>query len=154
MVLTGGGFYAERRPRWAVELIRWPVLLSSALVLTPWLMLIPWIVHARRAEPSGFWWLKLWLLLAAAGFAASTIAVLTIDETVLGTRNVRTAAMFLGSLIVPAAAILSFLFTIDAWRSGAGRWLRAYALTVSVAALIVSGYLSSWGMIGFRPWNF
>ena len=154
MLLTGGGFYAERRPRWRVEIIRWPVLLSSVLVLTPWLMLIPWIVHARRAEPSGFWWLKLWLLLAAAGFAASTIAVLTVDDTVLGTRNAWTAAMFIGSVLVPAAAILSFLFTIDAWRRGAGGWLRAYALTVSIAALIVSGYLSSWGMIGFRPWSF
>jgi hypothetical protein len=154
MVLTGGGFYAERRPRWAVEIVRWPVLLSSALVLTPWLMLIPWLVHARRAEPSGFWWLKAWLLLAAAGFAASTIALVTVDDIALGTRNPWTAAMFLGTVLVPAAAILSFLFTIDAWRNDAGRWLRAYALTVSIAALIVSGYLSSWGMIGFRPWSF
>jgi hypothetical protein len=62
--------------------------------------------------------------------------------------------MFLGSIAVPAAAILSFLFTIDAWRNGAGRWLRAYALTISIAALIVSAYLSSWGMIGFMPWSF
>ena len=154
MVLTGGGFYAERRPRWQVEIIRWPVVVSSALVLTPLLFLIPWIVHARRAAPSGFWWLKLWLLLAAIGFAASTVGVMTVDDTVLGTRNVRTAAMFLGSIAIPAAAILSFVFTIDAWRHGAGRWLRAYALTISIAALIVSAYLSSWGMIGFRPWNF
>ena len=48
----------------------------------------------------------------------------------------------------------SFLFTIDAWRREAGRWLASYAMIVSVAALIVSGYLSAWGMIGFRPWNF
>ena len=62
--------------------------------------------------------------------------------------------MFAGSVLMPAAAILSFLFTIDAWRSDAGRWLRSYAMLVSVAALIVSGYLSAWGMIAFRPWNF
>ena len=62
--------------------------------------------------------------------------------------------MFAGTVLMPAAAILSFLFTIDAWRSGAGRWLRSYALAVSIAALVISGYLSAWGMIGFRPWSF
>ena len=63
MVLTGGSLYAERKPRWRIESVRWPVLVSTGLVLTPLLMMIPWIVHARRAEPKGFWWLKLWLLL-------------------------------------------------------------------------------------------
>ena len=38
--------------------------------------------------------------------------------------------------------------------SGAGKWLRAYALMVSLAALIVSGYLSAWGMLAFRPWSY
>jgi hypothetical protein len=72
----------------------------------------------------------------------------------LGTRNIWTAAMFAGSLLLPVAAVLSFLFVIEAWRAGAGRWLRAYALTVSLAALVISGYLSAWGMIAFRPWSF
>jgi len=154
MVMTGGFQYAVRRPRWQVEIIRWPVFLAAALMVTPIVMLIPWIVHARRAEPSGFWWLKVWLLLGAAGLAAAVLAVVTVDDKMLGTRNPWTAAVFLGSIAVPAAAILSFLFTIDAWRGDAGRWLRAYALIVSIAGLIVSGYLSSWGMIGFRPWSF
>ena len=35
-----------------------------------------------------------------------------------------------------------------------GRAFRAYALGVSIAALVLSGYLSSWGMIGFMPWSF
>ncbi len=58
-------------------------------------------------------------------------------------------------MLLPAAAILAFLFTIDAWRSGAGRALRAYALTrVDRGAACISGYLSAWGMIGFMPWSF
>ena len=79
---------------------------------------------------------------------------MNVSDVALGTKNIWTAAMFTGTVLMPAAAILSFLFAIDAWRSGAGRWLRAYAFTVSIAALIISGYLSAWGMIGFRPWNF
>ena len=52
---------------------------------------------------------------------------MNVSDVSLGTRNVWTAAMFLGTVLLPAAAILSLLFAIDAWRRGAGRWLSAYA---------------------------
>ena len=154
MVLTGGSLYAERRPRWRIESVRWPVLVSTGLALTPMLMMIPWIIHARRAEPKGFWWLKLWLLFCSVGLALPVIAVMNAQAAQLGSRNIWTAAIFAGSILFPAAAILSFLFTVDAFMSGAGKWLRAYALMVSLAALIVSGYLSAWGMLAFRPWSY
>jgi hypothetical protein len=80
--------------------------------------------------------------------------VMNVAGPQLGTRNVWTAMVFAGSMLFPAAAILSFLFTVDAFMSGAGRWLRAYAATIAVAALIVSAYLSAWGMIAFRPWQY
>jgi CubicO group peptidase (beta-lactamase class C family) len=174
MVLTGGSLYAERKPRWRIESVRWPVLVSVALAITPLLMLIPWIVSSLarrrvrrsaereggsaqreggRPEP-GFWWLKFWLLLCSVALALPVIAVMNAGAAQLGTRNIWTAAIFAGSILFPAAAILSFLFTIDAVMSGAGKWLRAYALMVSLAALIVSGYLSAWGMLAFRPWSY
>jgi CubicO group peptidase (beta-lactamase class C family) len=153
-VLTGGFAYFEQRPRWRVDVIRWPVLVSAALVLTPLVMLLPWIVHARRAEPAGFWWLKTFLVLCGLALLLPVFGALNVPGRELGTQNPWTMMIFAGSILLPAAAILSFLFTIDAFLSGAGRWLRVYAATISVAALIVSGYLSSWGMIGFRPWSF
>jgi CubicO group peptidase (beta-lactamase class C family) len=159
MVMTGPSSYAPRLSRWRIESIRWPVLISSAIVLTPIVMLIPWGVmslsrrRAQRDGGRGFWWLKAFLLLCAIAFVLPVIGVMNVRDTELGTRNVWTAAMFAGSLLLPAAAIVSFMFTIDAWRD-AGRWLRAYAAIVSVAALILSGYLSAWGMIAFRPWSF
>jgi len=127
---------------------------SAVLVLTPLLMIVVWIVHAKKAEPVGFWFLKICLLLCAIALVLPVIGVINVADRELGTRNIWTAAMFAGSMLMPAAAILSFLFTIEAWRSDAGRWLRSYAMLVSIAALIVSGYLSAWGMIAFRPWNF
>lgn len=154
MVLTGGMFYAERKPRWRVESVRWPVLVSAALVLTPMLMMIPWIVHARRAKPVGFWWLKLWLLCCSLGILLPVMGVMGAGTGQLGTRNLWTAAILAGSILLPAAAILSFLTTVEAFMSAAGTWLRAYALMVSLAALIVSGYLSAWGMLAFRPWSY
>jgi CubicO group peptidase (beta-lactamase class C family) len=153
-VMAGASRYAAQQSRWRVESVRWPVLISTAIVLTPLLLMVIWIVHARRAEPSGFWWMKTFLLLCAIAIVLPVIGVMNVSDRDLGTFNVWTAAMFSGSVLLPIAAILSFLFTIDAWRKDAGRWLGSYAMAVSIAALIVSGYLSAWGMIGFRPWNF
>ena len=154
MVMAGPSRYAERQSRWRVESVRWPVLVSVAIVLTPLVVFGLWIIRARRAQPSGFWWMKSFLLLCAVALVLPYIGVMYVSDHELGTFNVWTAAMFAGSALLPAAAILSFLFSIDAWRKGAGRWLRGYAMLVSVAALVVSGYLSAWGMIAFTPWNF
>jgi CubicO group peptidase (beta-lactamase class C family) len=151
MVLAGGSSYAEQRPRWRIEIIRGPVLFSAVLVLTPLLVMLAWMALARR---SGFWLLRGSLLLCAVAFVLPVIGILNVNDQTLGTRNLWTAAMFAGTILMPAAAILSFLVMIDAWRNGAGRGLRAYALAVSLAALVISGYLSSWGMIGFMPWSF
>ena len=164
MVLTGGSVYLERRSKWRVDVIRWPVLVSAGIALTPLLMMVPWLVLALsrrsatreggRAAPRGFWWLKSALLAGSVGLLLPVIGYMNLADAELGTRNLWTVAIFTGSILVPAAAILSFLFTIEALMSGAGRWLRAYALLASVAALIVSGYLSAWGLLGFTPWNF
>jgi CubicO group peptidase (beta-lactamase class C family) len=163
-ILTGGSAYYERRPRWRVDLIRWPVLVSAALSLTPILMVIPWVVlgwfRRRRATrdgetaPRGFGWLKIYLVLCGVGLLLPVIGVMNVPGSELGTRNLWTSAIFAGSVLYPAAAVSSFLLTVDAFKRGAGKWLRTYGLAVSVAALIVSGYLSSWGMIAFRPWSF
>ncbi|HEX6163534.1 MAG TPA: serine hydrolase domain-containing protein [Vicinamibacterales bacterium] len=154
MVLTGGTVYAERKSRLRVDSVRWTVLVSAALVATPLLMLLPWMVHARRAEPSGFWWLKFWLLCCSLGLLLPALGYFSASGLELGTRNVKTIAVFAGSVLLPVAAILSFVVVIDAWRNDAGKWLRSYALLVSIAALIVSGYLSAWGMLAVRPWSF
>ena len=160
MVLTGGSLYLERRSRWRVDVIRWPVLASVAVALTPLLMMVPWVVQAlsrrpvrRSAEREGGW-LKLSLLGCSAGVILPAIGFMNAGETELGTRNLWTIAIFTGSILVPTAAILSFLFTVEAFMSGAGRWLKAYAVVTSIAALIVAGYLSAWGMLAFTPWNF
>jgi CubicO group peptidase (beta-lactamase class C family) len=150
-ILAGGSTYEERRTRWQIDVIRWAVLLSAALVVTPLAVMLLWILRSRHA---GFWWLRCFLLLCAVAFVLPVIGVLNVNDLLLGTRNVWTSAMFAGTVLMPAAAILSLLFTIDAWRNAAGRAFRVYALGVSIAALVISGYLSSWGMIGFMPWSF
>ena len=171
-ILAGGSTYEERRPRWQVEIIRSAVLVSAALVVTPLAAMVLWIIQglsrrrvsrsaervggsiARKVERPGHWWLKVFLLLCAVAFALPLIGLLNVDDLSLGSRNAWTFAIFAGTVLMPAAGIVSLLFTIDAWRNAASRAFRAYALAVSIAAIVISGYLSSWGMIGFMPWSF
>jgi hypothetical protein len=144
MVMAGASRYAERQSRWRVESVRWPVLVSAAIVLTPLVMLLPGPSAVSRAPAARRRTIR---LLVDEGLSAALrdcallpyIGVMYVSDVTLGTFNVWTAAMFAGSALLPAAAILSFLFTIDAWRRDAGRWLRGYAMLVSVAALVVSG---------------
>ncbi len=154
MIFTGGFAYAERVPRWRVEVVRWPVMFSFVLAATPLAMVIPWLVRVRRAAPSGFWWLKTALLLCAVAVALPTIGVIKVRDIELGGRNLWTGAMFMGSVLLPASALLGVFFTIQAWQDDAGPWLRTYALAVSVATLLLSVYLWSWGMLAFRPWAY
>jgi len=156
MIMTGGASYAERSPRWRIEIVRWTVLLAAAVVVTPLVMAIPWIARGltRRSQQGGGGWMKTCLLLCAIAFMLPVLGISFVADRDLGTRNVWTAAMFAGTLLMPVAAILSFLFAVDAWRAGVGRWLRSYAMAVAAAALVISAYLSAWGMIGFRPWSF
>ncbi|MEO8678062.1 MAG: serine hydrolase domain-containing protein, partial [Vicinamibacterales bacterium] len=153
MVLTGA-FYAERIPRWRVDLVRWPVLVSCGLLLTPIVVAILWLAFIRRATPHGFWWLKGSLVLCMVALLLPVAGMALVPGTQRGVINVWTAAICLGTIILPVGAALAVFFTIDAWINEAGRSLRAYAAVVSVAAVIVTAYLVSWGVIGFRPWNF
>ncbi len=56
MVMAGASRYAERQSRWRVESVRWPVIVSAAIVLTPLVMLIPWTIASlsrRTAREAG-----------------------------------------------------------------------------------------------------
>jgi hypothetical protein len=130
------------------------VLGSLVLVLTPAGMLLAWGAHARRATPSGFWWTKSALLLCCAGVLLIVLGIMNVSERTLGTHNAWTSAIFVGSLLLPVAAAGSLLLSIDAWRRGAGSWFRAYAVAVSLGAVVLALYLSSWDMLAFRSWAY
>lgn len=153
MVFTGP-FYTERMPRWRVEMVRTPVLIACALLMSPFAFAIIWIVHARRARPKGFWGLKCMLVLPGASIAMSAAAVHFAPTGRLGTINLWTEAIWAGSVLLPIAALLATIATLVASMRGAGRWLRSYAIAVSCAAIVVSSYLYAWGMLGFRTWDF
>ena len=153
MVMTGGFLYSERQPRWQVELVRGPVLLSFAIALTPVVMLVPWLINAKRAYPSAFWWTKSALILGSVSLLLPVVGILNVSDVSRGELNAWTGMIFLGTLMQPATSILSLPFAVDAWRRGAGPWLNTYAWIVSLSACVLSAYLAYWGMLAFRPWS-
>lgn len=150
---TGGGeIYAERMPRWRVEIVRWPVLVSVALVLTPLGIVIAWLVHARWARPAGFWALKTLLIVTPLVLLLPYAGLLATPFGRWGTRNAATICMYLGTLALPTVAVAGLWLAHSARQQRASHWLVAYAALVAIAALIVSAYLGSCGVIGIRLW--
>lgn len=155
-VLAGTSLYAERLPRWRIESVRWPVIISAVLLVTPIVMIVPWIILGlkRRRPMRDGGWLKCALVLCALGLLLPVAGIYFVNDHSIGTTNLWTLAIYVGSILLPFAAVLAFLLAVDSVRTGARLLPRIYAFAVSIAALIVSGYLSAWGMIAFKPWNF
>ncbi len=140
MVLAGP-FYAERVSHWRVEAVRVPVFAAATMVMSPLAFAVIWIAHARWARPKGFWGLKTFLLLPAIAIVMIAAGVSLVSDRDLGLINRWTMAMHVGTVLLPIAAVLASVATLVAWLTGAGRWLRAYAVAVSGSAIIVSTYL-------------
>ncbi len=153
MVLTGVG-YAVRQPRWRVEIVRAPVIAAFLILVSPLLAMVFWAAHATRAVPRGFWTLKTTLLAAAFCSLPLAIAFTDIDPIAMSRFGLWTGTIYGSTMLLPLAGLVALLATAIAWSRGAGRWLRTYALAVSTSAIVMSAYLYSWQMIGFKSWDF
>jgi hypothetical protein len=127
---------------------------ALVILITPLLILVVWAVHAPRARPSGFWVLKGLLLFAALCPLPLAIAFTNIEPLRLSHFNIWTATIYAGTVLLPCAGGVALVATLATWMRGAGPWLRTYALAVSCSAIVVSAYLVSWGMVGFKTWDF
>ena len=154
MVMAGGQAYAERVSRWRVEMVRVPVLAALPVVASVFIVAIAWIARVRRAQPRGFWDLKIALLLCPIALLLPVIGVWTTPLTDLGARSAGTAAVFIGTLGVPALGLTVAVLTTLAMRAGASRALTTYAAAVALAMGVLSLYLSSQGLLGLRTWNY
>jgi hypothetical protein len=154
MVLTGPQLYAERKPRWRVEVVRWPVVSALVFCLTPLVAAIAWVARIRLARPRGFWGLKAALLLCPIVLATPVAALALSTPIEWGVRNLATSVVFLATLALPLLAIVIAIAAFFAYRQAASRMLVAYAVLVAIAAAGASGYLASHGLIALRLWAY
>ena len=154
MVLTGAQLYAERTPRWRVELVRWPVASAVVFLVTPLLVAIVWVARLRVAKPRGFWGLKAAMLLCPIVLAAAAAALASTTPRDWGTQNLASNTVYLATLALPALALAIAILAFTAYRQHASRMLVAYAVWVALAAAGVSAYLASHNLIGLRLWAY
>ncbi|MDH4063841.1 MAG: hypothetical protein OEW19_05535, partial [Acidobacteriota bacterium] len=153
-VMLADGYYGVRTPRWQVEIVRVPVVLSLGLVATVPLAVIVWMARLRAARPSGFWALTLALALLPAALIAIAGVVLWVPARDWGTLNTWTRLVFLSTWTLPLASLVALALVANAWRTGLGPWMRGYAALVAAAGLALSAFLAVWGLVGLRPWTY
>jgi CubicO group peptidase (beta-lactamase class C family) len=151
-VMAGGQLYAERQPRWRLDLVRGALAAAAVIVATVFLCAIVWVARLRRAQPRGFWGLKIALLLCPLLLLLPIGALSLTPMTEWGTRNSGTLAVFAGTLAVPAVAVAVATLALLAMREGASRLLVTYAGLVALAMGAFSLYLSSHDLLGLRLW--
>ncbi len=154
MVLTGANVFAERHPRWRIELLRIPLLAAIPVVLSVVLTAIVWVLRVRRARPHGFWRLKLALLACPSVLAAPILALALTPTRQWGALNVGTVVVFLATLAIPVSAAMVSGFAVSARRAGASRWLTGYGYLVAGAMTGLSVYLGAHDLLGLRTWNY
>jgi CubicO group peptidase (beta-lactamase class C family) len=151
MVLTGAQLYAERRPRWTVDLLRGSVLAAACVVLSPLLVAIGWVARLGQRR---FWDLKIALLVCPIVLAAPIAALGLTPRRDWGAPNATTTVVFLATLALPALAIALVAFAAAARKQGASRLLVSYAYVVALAAAGLTVYLSAHGLIALRLWSY
>ena len=154
MVFTGAGTYAERASRWRDEAMRLGILSALLVVGSVLGVALAWLARIRRAQPRGFWELKIAMLLCPFALLLAIAALRFTPYTNRGVPNSGTIAIFVGTLAVPVLALVVAGLTLVAVRQRASRWLATYAGLVALAMASLSLYLSSHGILPLRTWTY
>lgn len=149
----GSEAYAERLPRWRVEIVRWPVIIATVLLLTALVAPLAWRLVNRWTLP-GTRALRSVLRATSVVLFVPYLALSTQPIAEWGTRSWATIAVFLCTLALPICAVAMLVVAGQARARGASRAFVVYAVLVAASALIVSAYLASFGLIGIRLWMY
>ena len=153
-VMAGMNLYAERRPRWQVEVVRVPMLAAIAAVASVLPMAIVWLVRRRRAQTRGFWMLKAAALAGPLTVVIAAVALALTPGREWGTRNTATVTLFFATLALPLLAAIVTVLALSARRNGASRWLVVYGLVIAYAMSALTAYLGWHDLLGLRLWRY
>lgn len=153
-VMAGVNLYAERRPRWLVEVIRVPVLAAVVVLVSVLPMTVVWLVRVRRTRARGFWLLKTVLFVCPLVFLVPIATLALTPERNWGTRNLATTTFFLATLALPILTAAVTVLSLAARRDGAGRSLVVYGLLIAYAMAALTAYLGWHDFLGLRMWRY
>jgi len=75
-----------------------------------------------------------------------------IQGTQIGTLNLWTMGVFLGTLLFPVLSLLGLLLAASVPREEIHKAVRMHSLLVSLACCVVTVFMSSWGLLAVRLW--
>jgi len=147
----------RRTPEIGIAVFEYGIKFSFVTLLSAVLFAIVWGIrlalgHLKNADPLGP---RAWPLLGVAGIAGFVAFYVICQEghiEIVGTMNIWSVGLMLGTLLIPLSAILA---AVGLWRhrkTPMNRFAYWHAVLVTLSLLFITGYGFAWGLIGIRTW--
>jgi CubicO group peptidase (beta-lactamase class C family) len=91
-------------------------------------------------------------LLATLAFSIVPLCFLNLNGSQIGSFNIWTAGIFLGTFFFPVLSVIGFVLVLRVPKDAIHRGVRIHSLLVSSACCVVTGFLLSWHLLALRLW--
>src|SRR6266404_2168975 len=91
-------------------------------------------------------------LLATLAFSIVPLCFLNLNGSQIGSLNIWTAGIFLGTFFFPVLSVIGFVLVLRVPKDAIHRGVRIHSLLVSSACCVVTGFLLSWHLLALRLW--
>lgn len=91
-------------------------------------------------------------LLATLAFLIVAVCFTQLNGPQIGTFNLWTAGIFLGTISFPLLSIIGFVLVLRVTKDEIHRGVRIHSLLVSSACCVLTGFLMSWHLLALRLW--
>ncbi len=91
-------------------------------------------------------------LLATLAFSIVPVCFLNLNGSQIGSLNIWTAGIFLGTFFFPVLSVIGFVLVLRVPKDEIHRGVRIHSLLVSSACCVVTGFLLSWHLLALRLW--
>ena len=91
-------------------------------------------------------------LLATLAFSIVPVCFLNLNGSQIGSLNIWTAGIFLGTFFFPVLSVIGFVLVLRVPKDAIHRGVRIHSLLVSSACCVVTGFLLSWHLLALRLW--
>jgi hypothetical protein len=158
MALSGSGLdgipYSERSSL-AMPFLRIAILaLCLFLMLTTLPFALIWLFRKLVGAMKEVRHLRVRVvpLLAALAFLVIPLCFTRLDGSQIGSFNLWTAGIFLGTLFFPLLSIVGLVLVLRVPKEEIHRAVRIHSLLVSSACCVLTGFLLSWHLLALRLW--
>jgi CubicO group peptidase (beta-lactamase class C family) len=158
MALSGSGLdgipYSERSSL-AMPFLRIAILtLCLFLMLTTLPFALIWLFRKLMGamKEVGNLRVRVVPLLATLAFLVIPLCFTRLDGSQIGSFNLWTAGIFLGTLFFPLLSIVGLVLVLRVPKEEIHRAVRIHSLLVSSACCVLTGFLLSWHLLALRLW--